>query len=199
MPTDLLSCSRASIGYAKNADGTLTQFGNDTLRITDLGLLVEDARTNYVLQSEVINFIDNYWVNPTTNISITTDALIAPNGMTTADKVALTANAGDAYLWAYSGISLTANTYYAFSWYLKTDGSSSPWCEVEVTDGVANAFGAWFNLSTGLAGTTKTVGDATVLSVSVDTLTDGWYRCIVIRKVHGGPYYKTCIASVCLG
>ena len=31
--TDFLSCSRASIGYAKNADGTLTSFGNDTLRI----------------------------------------------------------------------------------------------------------------------------------------------------------------------
>ena len=50
--TDFLSCSRASIGYAKNAEGTLTQFGNDTLRITDLGLLVEDARTNYVLYSQ---------------------------------------------------------------------------------------------------------------------------------------------------
>ena len=32
--TNFLSCSRASIGYAKNADGTLTQFANDTLRIT---------------------------------------------------------------------------------------------------------------------------------------------------------------------
>ena len=41
-----LSCSRASIGYAKTQAGTLTQFGNNQLRITDLGLLVEDARTN---------------------------------------------------------------------------------------------------------------------------------------------------------
>ena len=32
--TSYLSCSRASIGYAKTAAGTLTQFGNDTLRIT---------------------------------------------------------------------------------------------------------------------------------------------------------------------
>ena len=49
----LLSCSRASIGYAKNADGTLTQFGNDTLRISvGTGLLVEDARTNVVLMEQ---------------------------------------------------------------------------------------------------------------------------------------------------
>ena len=47
--TNFLSCSRASIGYAKNADGTLTQFGNDTLRIgVGTGLLVEDARTNII-------------------------------------------------------------------------------------------------------------------------------------------------------
>ena len=51
--TDLVSCSRASIGYAKNADGTLTSFGNDTLRIgVGTGLLVEDARTNQLLYSQ---------------------------------------------------------------------------------------------------------------------------------------------------
>ena len=52
--TSYLSCSRASIGYAKNADGTLTQFGNDTLRIgVGTGLLVEDARTNNTFYSKL--------------------------------------------------------------------------------------------------------------------------------------------------
>ena len=45
--TDYLSCSRASVGYAKNADGTLTQFASNELRIgVGTGLLVEDARKN---------------------------------------------------------------------------------------------------------------------------------------------------------
>ena len=44
--TDFLSCTRASIGYAQTAAGILTQFAANALRITDLGLLVEDARTN---------------------------------------------------------------------------------------------------------------------------------------------------------
>jgi hypothetical protein len=48
-PTSVLSISRASTGYATNADGTLTSFGTGILRITDLGLLIEDARTNVVL------------------------------------------------------------------------------------------------------------------------------------------------------
>lgn len=47
--TDDLSTTRASVGYATTSTGTLTQFGSNVLRITDLGLLCEDARTNVVL------------------------------------------------------------------------------------------------------------------------------------------------------
>lgn len=50
--SDYLSCSRASDGYAKNSAGTWVQFSSNVLRITDLGLLSEDSRTNYLLQSE---------------------------------------------------------------------------------------------------------------------------------------------------
>lgn len=47
--TGNLSCSRASAGYAETTSGTLTQFSNDVLRITNKGLLVEETRTNVVL------------------------------------------------------------------------------------------------------------------------------------------------------
>lgn len=50
--TNYLSISRASTGYAKNSSGTWISFGNDTLRITDLGLLIEGSRTNNLLNSE---------------------------------------------------------------------------------------------------------------------------------------------------
>ena len=50
--TGVLSCTRASTGYAKNSDGTLTSFASNALRIgVGTGLLVEDARTNYLPQS----------------------------------------------------------------------------------------------------------------------------------------------------
>ena len=56
----VLSCSRASIGYAKNLDGTLTQFGNDTLRIgVGTGLLVR-MRGEFHLQSDLNRFSDGY-------------------------------------------------------------------------------------------------------------------------------------------
>ena len=44
--TPYLSCTRASTGYAQTAAGTLTSFAANTLRRTDKGLLIEEARTN---------------------------------------------------------------------------------------------------------------------------------------------------------
>jgi hypothetical protein len=76
---DFLSCSRASIGYAKTAAGTLINFASNQLRITDLGLLVEDARTNEVQHSQEIN--DAYWSK--NNLTVTADQAVAPDGTTT--------------------------------------------------------------------------------------------------------------------
>lgn len=49
--TDFLSCTRASTGYAKDSSGTWISFGSNQLRVTDLGLLIEDARTNNLINS----------------------------------------------------------------------------------------------------------------------------------------------------
>lgn len=88
--TDCLSCSRASIGYAKTTSGTLTQFGTDTLRITDLGLLVEDARTNVVLWNR--DLTNAAWTP--TNITAAKDQ-IGPDGVTnSASSIISTAGNG---------------------------------------------------------------------------------------------------------
>lgn len=79
--TDLLSISRASTAYAKNAAGALTQFGNDTLRITDLGLLVEDSRTNVVL-----------WNRDLTNVVWTPTNITAAKDQTGPDGVSNSAS-----------------------------------------------------------------------------------------------------------
>ena len=49
--SDLLTCTRASTGYAENAGGALVLFAANEFRITDKGLLIEDQRTNYFLNS----------------------------------------------------------------------------------------------------------------------------------------------------
>lgn len=46
--SSLISVSRASTGYAQDTAGNWTSFGNNTARITNRGLLVEEARTNSI-------------------------------------------------------------------------------------------------------------------------------------------------------
>lgn len=56
-----LSCSRSSSGYAQSASGSLTSFGNNVPRITDQGLLAEEARTNLIPANENLTETATYW------------------------------------------------------------------------------------------------------------------------------------------
>ena len=66
-PDTGLSLTRASSALAQDADGTWRSFGSGVLRITDQGLLIEEARTNKCT---------NYNANPTdtTNVAKSGDA-----------------------------------------------------------------------------------------------------------------------------
>jgi hypothetical protein len=49
--TSLVTCSRSSVGNAQNTAGTWVPFTTNAFRLTDLGLLVEDTATNFLLNS----------------------------------------------------------------------------------------------------------------------------------------------------
>jgi hypothetical protein len=88
--SNVLSISRASIGYATNADGTLTSFGTGTLRLTDLGLLIEDARTNVVLWNRDLN--NAAWTK--SNITALKDQTGADGAATSASSLLATSANG---------------------------------------------------------------------------------------------------------
>lgn len=87
-PTTLLSISRASTGYAKTSAGALTSFASNTLRITNLGLLLEEASTNLIDHSQDFSV---WFVFGTT---ITANDAVAPDGTTTMTKLAENTDTG---------------------------------------------------------------------------------------------------------
>lgn len=91
--SSLFSCSRASSGYYQNANGTLTQFGNNVLRTGTNGLLVEEARTNIILQSQTLD--NASWTK--LNVVVTADQAPDPTGGNTTDQVVST-NVADNFL-----------------------------------------------------------------------------------------------------
>lgn len=86
---NMLSTTRASVGYARTTAGLLLPFAVNVPRLTDLGLLIEEARTNVVL-----------WCRDLTNAAWTKSNITAALNQVGADGSAssatsLTATAGN--------------------------------------------------------------------------------------------------------
>jgi hypothetical protein len=84
-----LSFTRSGASTARRADGRLVSFADGVARVTDRGLLIEEARSNLLLRSQELDAAS--WTK--SNAAVTADASAAPDGGTTADRVASTATA----------------------------------------------------------------------------------------------------------
>jgi hypothetical protein len=116
--TDFLSCTRASTGYAKTSTGTLISFASNALRLTDLGLLVEDARTNIAQHSDDIT--DAYWNKG--NVTATADQAVAPDGTTSMDKLDDGTVASDRHYTERNDATIIGGTAYTWSAFVKDNG-----------------------------------------------------------------------------
>ena len=133
------------------------------------GLLLEPGRTNLQVRSQ--EFDNGNWTKDGT--TVTADAIAAPDGMVTADKIVETAAAGGHRIYPTSSIVKAASALpYSYSVYIKAaersrgqilfyDGSSSTSWAFDLGAGTINA-------PSGSAFTTP--------SQFLDTLPNGWFR-----------------------
>jgi hypothetical protein len=175
----LLSVSRASTGYATDSAGNLVAFGVNTLRRTDLGLLIEEARTNLQRQSQTM---DNAgWVK--SGLFVTADATNAPDGTLTADKM-VELGAGVTHGMFGQSNTIVAGQTFTASFFAKAAGRSQFFvmCEADSSNGPAVAI----DLSTGTI-TATGVGSGTTggayASSTITALANGWYRCTITGTV----------------
>jgi prepilin-type N-terminal cleavage/methylation domain-containing protein len=92
-----ITFTRNSIGTYVGSDGLIKtatvnepRFDHDPVTKSSLGLLIEEARTNSVINSA--NFTNASWTK--TNTTITPNIILAPDGTNTASKLAETATTG---------------------------------------------------------------------------------------------------------
>jgi hypothetical protein len=171
----VLSCSRTSIGYSRTAAGVLQQFPENALRITDLGLLVENSRTNRVTHSQEMT--DASWNY--SNTTPTDNAIAAPDGTTTAALWTVTATAfiGN----SSSGLAASfAGEKLALSIYAKA-GVGANWFYLSINNGTGSHDAkAWFDLTNGVVGSNTNTGSVVFDSASIEALANGWYRCVLL-------------------
>lgn len=149
-----------------------------------LGLLIEEARTNEVLQSEDLS---TTWTLPGANTTLTTNAGVAPDRNTTADDVEHDDNAES----VRQTLTATDNTVYTLSAFVKrgTKGTHD-WVLLSWEDASAgtNGFQAWFDLSTGNVGTAQATGTGSYTASSA-TMKDGgsgWFLISAAGQIVSG-------------
>ncbi len=178
---NLVTFTRASSGTFVGSDGLIktattneARFDHNPTTGESLGLLVEEQRTNSVLQSEDFS---TTWTQ--SNITVTTNTVTAPDGTMTADTFGPVVGDGLTITrFLRQNLALTTQGAYTFSVFVKVGTATTNGIALVVSDQTAtNNFRGGFNLFTLTAGATGT-GWATPTSTIV-AYPNGWYRCIL--------------------
>ena len=143
--------------------------------LTCRGLLTEEARTNLLTYSDMLD--NAAWGG--SGLTITANATTAPDGTATADKIIAAATLAE-HARNRSGPTLTvANSFHTISVYAKAAELSQ--IKVSLTNGAYSSSTSYiFTLTgAGLVGSAEIVGPATNCSASISSVGLGWYRCAV--------------------
>ena len=147
----LVTFTRASTGTYVGSDGVL-----------------RSAVTNLLLRSE--EFDNAYWTK--TNSSTTQDAIAAPNGTITAEKLLTNTTSGIHAV--RRDETVLASTAYTLSFYAKP--GEYTFLAINHGHTLSADYHTFFDLSNGTIGTSAAGNTATIQSVG-----NGWYRCSVTR------------------
>jgi hypothetical protein len=155
---------RQLISFARASSGTYT----------DSAGVLSTAVTNLVLGSADFSATHT----ALGNVTVSSDATVAPDGSLTADSVAGTSSTLNIKNW-YKAVATTNTGTYTASVYLKADTQSIVLIRVNDNTGI-NGARQLINLSTGaLLGGVGTDGTATGASSTISNAGNGWYRCTV--------------------
>ena len=168
------------------APANSARFDHNPVTGESLGLLVEEQRTNLLLRSE--EFDNVYWGK--TNVTVTSNTVIAPDGTLTGDKLIPSTDANQHSLVAPD---IPAGTY-AWSAYFK----SAEYIHAAITcfDGASYKVATLYDLENG------TIVNSAVGSTSTITpVGNGWFRCTVSAtlatgSLYGGAQYRPNIGGV---
>lgn len=180
---DATSCATyfGSDGLLKTAAANVARFDYDPATLLPRGLLIEESRTNLLLQSR--DMTQAAWskadVTPTRNqIGLdraANSACLMTHGATTsgiASQGGASVSAGSTI--TASGVFTRGNT----DWILLIAAGSGT---------ATNGANGWFNLNTGAVGATSARGAGTAITSSITSLGGGWYRC-ALTCVPNGSY-----------
>lgn len=174
---DTTTCATyiGSDGYIKTAAPNEPRFTHDPLTKKKLGLLIEQTRTNLLLQSEDFSAVN--WLFARSGVS-SAPTIIAPDGSTNTTKLHVDAISPNTQRYIYQPYSVNIGLYYTMSIYAKAAEKS--WIAI-ITSTSGGAFlseSVYFNLSDG------TIYNPSGHIASITPAGGGWYRCVLCSRCY---------------
>jgi len=151
------------------------RFDHDPTTLESLGLLIEEARTNLILRSE--EFDNASWSKTRLNATpVIANDTVAPNGLTTADRL-VEDNTTGAHLIQQTP-TIVNTTVYTLSIFAKVPPSNAR-TQFHLVGGATTLYGKLFDLSAGTVATDQVSGVSDATSGTIKAYPDGWYRCSI--------------------
>lgn len=148
------------------------RFDYDPVTLLPRGLLVEEARTNLLLQSETFG---TTWL--VSNATISSNVTLSPDGTNNADKLLDNANPAQHFVYQ-SAVKAASSITYTLTSYMKSAEYTRS--RLFLHDGAGNGFQADYNLAAGTAGAAVTTGTGwSAGSSAITPAGNGWYRCVI--------------------
>jgi hypothetical protein len=156
-------------GLMRTASVNEPRFDHDPVSGQSLGLLVESSKINLITNSI---FLSN--MPDKTNVTVTDNSIISPDGTQNASKIIETP-AVASHLLSQLNVSTTQNTTYTISGYFKRGERKVVGISFRNVTfwGTPNSPAAIFNLDTG----TLVITTGVIVSTSITPVGNGWYRC----------------------
>ena len=171
-----ITFTRASTATYFNSAGVLTTANNNVARfdynpstLAPRGLLIEEQRTNSLLQSEAFN--EAVWGKSTATVSA--NAAISPDGAMTADKF-IANNGTSGYL--DQSATYVAGTTYTWSFFAKAAERDYVSFLVYGTNFGGSNLGRTYTL-TGAGTVSALAGTAAPTAATITAIGNGWFRC----------------------
>ena len=177
------------IPVLQSAADNVARFDHDPTTGESLGFLVEESRSNLVLQSEDFG---TTWTN--TNSTEQTNVIVSPAGTLTGDKL-IEDTTASVFHRIVSGLVSSSSGTFTASVYIKAAERSFAF--VGVTDNATGAMERRINLSTGVIDSTNVsaVGSWTSISASSTNVGNGWWRVSLTGTQGGGTNLSVLVST----
>jgi len=177
-----------SSGFVEDVAADTARFDYNPLTLACKGLLIEEQRSNFALQSE--NFANASWIKSA--VTGATSSSVSPRGTLTAYTMTEDTATNNHHL--FQTISTSVSTAYTISAYIKDVDRQFVGLSFYSVASPSLYAAASFNLQTGLVVTTAAVGTGySVTGTSIAPVGNGWYRCSV-SVVNGSSVAATRIS-----